>query len=129
MVLSERQPLPLPSQLGLLAALASGGLLGAAYYFQYVVGLAPCELCLLQRWPHMVGGLALLIRSLCQSCWSVGKAVAEWGSARLAPRLTAWSSSQRSTTSNLWTHTSRRSATAGAPTVSCRQNSSVRDSG
>jgi disulfide bond formation protein DsbB len=45
---------PLPSQLGLLAALASGALLGGAYYFQYVVGLAPCELCLLQRWPHMV---------------------------------------------------------------------------
>ena len=49
-----RNALPLPSQLGLLAALGSGALLGGAYYFQYVVGLAPCDLCLLQRWPHMV---------------------------------------------------------------------------
>ena len=37
--------LPLPSQLGLLAALGSGALLGGAYYFQYVVGLAPCDMC------------------------------------------------------------------------------------
>jgi disulfide bond formation protein DsbB len=65
MVLSERQPLPLPSQLGLLAALASGALLGAAYYFQYVVGLAPCELCLLQRWPHMVAIVAGLAAFAC----------------------------------------------------------------
>ena len=46
--------LPLPSRLGLLAFLASGALLGGAYYFQYVVGLAPCDLCFLQRYPHMV---------------------------------------------------------------------------
>src|SRR5260370_20771797 len=57
------QRLPLPSQLGLLAALGSGALLGGAYYFQYVVGLPPCDLCYLQRWPHMVAiaaGLAAL---------------------------------------------------------------------
>ena len=52
MPLSER--LPLPSKLGLLAALGSGALLGGAYYFQYGVGLSPCELCYWQRWPHMV---------------------------------------------------------------------------
>lgn len=51
MSLLER--LPLPSQLGLLAVLGSGALLGGAYYFQYVVGLAPCEMCYWQRWPHM----------------------------------------------------------------------------
>lgn len=59
-----RERLPLPSQLGLLAALGSGALLAGAYYFQYVVGLVPCELCLLQRWPHMVAiavGLAALM--------------------------------------------------------------------
>jgi disulfide bond formation protein DsbB len=50
MTLGER--LPLPSKLGLLAALGSGALLGGAYYFQYVVGLSPCEMCYWQRWPH-----------------------------------------------------------------------------
>jgi disulfide bond formation protein DsbB len=47
MTLAER--LPLPSKLGLLAALGSGALLGGAYYFQYVVGLSPCEMCYWQR--------------------------------------------------------------------------------
>ena len=45
--------LPAPSKLGLLAALGSGALLGGALYFQYVVGLAPCEMCHWQRWPHI----------------------------------------------------------------------------
>ena len=49
---------PAPSKLGLLAALGSGGLLGGAYYFQYVVGLAPCTMCYWQRWPHMVAIVA-----------------------------------------------------------------------
>lgn len=38
--------------LALLAGLGSAGLLAGAYYFQYIVGLAPCALCLQQRWPH-----------------------------------------------------------------------------
>jgi len=50
-----------PNQLGLLAGLASAALLGGAYYFQYVVGLAPCDLCLLQRYPHMVAIVAGLL--------------------------------------------------------------------
>ena len=50
--------LPAPSKLGLLAALGSGALLGGAYYFQYVVGLAPCTICYWQRWPHMVAIVA-----------------------------------------------------------------------
>lgn len=61
MTATER--LPLPSKLGLLAALGSGALLGGAYYFQYVVGLPPCDMCYWQRWPHMVAiaaGLAAL---------------------------------------------------------------------
>jgi disulfide bond formation protein DsbB len=59
MTLTER--LPLPSTLGLAAALGSGALLGGAYYFQYVVGLAPCEMCYWQRWPHMVAIAAGLL--------------------------------------------------------------------
>lgn len=50
--------LPAPSKLGLVAALGSGALLGGAYYFQYVVGLAPCTMCYWQRWPHMVAIVA-----------------------------------------------------------------------
>lgn len=53
--------LPVPSRLGLLAALGSGALLGGALYFQYVMGLAPCEMCHWQRWPHMVAVAAGLL--------------------------------------------------------------------
>ncbi len=38
--------------LTLLATLGSAGLLGGAFAFQYIGGLAPCQLCLYQRWPH-----------------------------------------------------------------------------
>lgn len=65
MTLAER--LPLPSKLGLLAALGSGALLGGAYYFQYVVGISPCEMCYWQRWPHaaaiLLAGTGLLLPS------------------------------------------------------------------
>ena len=42
---------------GSLAALAGLGslvLLGGALFFQFGMGLAPCQLCLWQRWPHLV---------------------------------------------------------------------------
>jgi disulfide bond formation protein DsbB len=35
-----------------LAAAGSGLLLAAAFAFQYLGGLAPCAMCLWQRWPH-----------------------------------------------------------------------------
>ncbi len=50
-----------------LSALASSALLGAVYAMQYLGGLAPCPLCLLQRWPHaavVVLGLAALIPAM-----------------------------------------------------------------
>jgi disulfide bond formation protein DsbB len=43
--------------------------ISAALYSQYVWGLQPCELCLLQRWPYYLGipvavaGLALTLRA------------------------------------------------------------------
>lgn len=44
----------------LLAGLGSAGLLAGAYWFQFVVGLAPCALCYWQRWPHFAAaGLGL----------------------------------------------------------------------
>jgi disulfide bond formation protein DsbB len=44
-----------------LIILASGGsalLLLAALGFQYLGGLAPCALCIWQRWPHVLAALA-----------------------------------------------------------------------
>jgi disulfide bond formation protein DsbB len=44
---------------------ASALLLAGAWYFQLVVGLLPCKLCLEQRWPHYLAlliGLGLLAR-------------------------------------------------------------------
>lgn len=50
----------------LLAAGGSLALLLGAFGFQYLGGLAPCKLCLWQRWPHgaaiLIGALALAIR-------------------------------------------------------------------
>jgi disulfide bond formation protein DsbB len=66
MTLAER--FPVPSRLGLLAALGSGALLGGAYYFQYVVGLAPCEMCYWQRYPHMVA-IAVGLLALASYAW------------------------------------------------------------
>lgn len=40
------------AQLSLLAAAGSAALLAGAFAFQYIGGLAPCQLCLWQRWPH-----------------------------------------------------------------------------
>lgn len=48
----------------LLAAGGSLAVLLGAFGFQYLGGLAPCHLCLLQRWPHAaaiaIGALALV---------------------------------------------------------------------
>ena len=44
--------------------LGSALLLLGAFAFQYVGGLAPCQLCILQRWPHGVAvaiGLLILV--------------------------------------------------------------------
>lgn len=41
-----------------IVTLGSIIMLGGAYFFQYVLGYAPCKMCLWQRWPH---GFAILI--------------------------------------------------------------------
>ena len=49
-----------------LAVAGAAATLGAGFFFQYVIGLVPCELCIWQRWPHVVavalGALALALR-------------------------------------------------------------------
>jgi disulfide bond formation protein DsbB len=53
-----------------LIALAAGGsaaMLLAAFGFQYIGGLAPCAMCLWQRWPHaaavVIGALGVAVPS------------------------------------------------------------------
>ncbi|MDR9484242.1 MULTISPECIES: disulfide bond formation protein B [Sediminimonas] len=66
-----------------LIAIAAGGsaaLLLGAFAFQHLGGLAPCKLCLWQRWPHgaaaAIGVLALL--------WAPGAAMLAWAGATAA---------------------------------------------
>lgn len=47
--------------LALLAGAGSAALLGGAFAFQYLGGLAPCALCLWQRWPHAAAVLILAL--------------------------------------------------------------------
>jgi disulfide bond formation protein DsbB len=54
----------LPARSGFLIALLSAATLGMAFIAQYGFGLAPCQLCLWQRWPYaaaVVFGLAALM--------------------------------------------------------------------
>ncbi|MFN3845808.1 MAG: disulfide bond formation protein B [Paracoccaceae bacterium] len=48
-----------------LAGAGSAALLAGAFAFQYIGGMAPCALCLWQRWPHaaavVIMALALLV--------------------------------------------------------------------
>lgn len=51
-------------QAQVLALLGSAGLLLGALAFQYIGGMAPCPLCIWQRWPHVVafvGAVALVL--------------------------------------------------------------------
>ena len=47
---------PTPPAIAVFAGGASAALLAAALFFQ-AIGYAPCELCLLQRWPHVAAAL------------------------------------------------------------------------
>lgn len=55
--------------LALVAGLGSLALLGGALYFQYVLGMAPCSLCIWQRWPHLVAMALALVAMVLP--WSV----------------------------------------------------------
>lgn len=60
---SPPQLLP-PRQAAIIATIAAAGLLIAVFAMEHFGGLAPCKLCLLQRWPHgavvVLGGVAML---------------------------------------------------------------------
>lgn len=50
-----------------LATFGSIALLGSVYFFQHVLGYAPCKMCIWQRWPHaaaiVIGIIALAMRN------------------------------------------------------------------
>jgi disulfide bond formation protein DsbB len=61
MSISAIRPNPAATAALIVAAVGIAAILGA-YFFQYVIGLAPCPLCLEQRIPYYVGiPLALVV--------------------------------------------------------------------
>ena len=69
-----------PKQLALTAGLGSAALLIGAFGFQYLGGLAPCKMCLWQRYPHIAAVAICLVFYVVQN-----RAVAAFGaSASLA---------------------------------------------
>ena len=66
-----------------IAAGGSAGLLGAALVAQYAFGLAPCALCITQRWPHLaavaIGGVALVLPWVVWPVLGMGAALATAG--------------------------------------------------
>ena len=49
---------------GALAASAALAALGVAYFAQYVLLLAPCELCLWERWPYRIVAVLGLLAAI-----------------------------------------------------------------
>ncbi|AXI46886.1 disulfide bond formation protein B [Sulfitobacter sp. SK012] len=61
-----------PRILIILATLGSAALLLGAFGFQHLGGMAPCKLCLWQRWPHAVAiaiGVLALVLNRVQLAW------------------------------------------------------------
>ncbi|WP_208351862.1 disulfide bond formation protein B [Pseudaestuariivita rosea] len=60
------------TSLSLLAAAGSLGLLLGAWGFEYIGGLAPCQMCYWQRWPHMAAVVlgALVLTGFYPRVWT-----------------------------------------------------------
>jgi len=58
-----------PHQATTLAGLGSAAMLAGAFGFQWIGGMAPCQLCLWQRWPHAAAVLVLLTLTLTGWRW------------------------------------------------------------
>ncbi len=56
----------------LLAAAGSAALLAGALAFQYLGGLAPCPLCLWQRWPHAAAVALGALGAVLPAAWVAG---------------------------------------------------------
>lgn len=56
----------------LLATLGSAAMLLGAYAFQHLGGMAPCKLCIWQRWPHgtaIIIGLIIMLTGEARMAW------------------------------------------------------------
>ena len=63
--------------LAIVAAAGSAALLLGAFGFQYIGELAPCKMCIWQRWPHGVAVLmGVLVWALGQRIWAMLGALA-----------------------------------------------------
>lgn len=67
----------------ILALAGSAALLAGAFAFQHIGGLAPCKLCLWQRWPHaaavLVGVVAVFMPGRALPLMGAGAALATAG--------------------------------------------------
>lgn len=62
--LGAYRPIPGHGLAALLMLAGSIGVIGGAWLFQYVGGLEPCELCLIERWPYYTGIPLLVFASV-----------------------------------------------------------------
>lgn len=56
----------------LLATIGSASVLLGAYAFQHLGGMAPCKMCLWQRWPHAIAiviGVIILVTGQIRLAW------------------------------------------------------------
>ena len=62
--------MPLPrSTAQLLAGGGSAAMLAGAFGFQHLGGMAPCQLCLWQRWPHAAAVVILILALVTRWRW------------------------------------------------------------
>ncbi|MDP2082825.1 MAG: disulfide bond formation protein B [Pseudotabrizicola sp.] len=52
-----------------VAGAGSAATLAGAFAFQYIGGMAPCALCLWQRWPHAAAVLIMVLALLVPNRW------------------------------------------------------------
>ena len=109
-----------------LVLAGSAALLGGALAFQYIGGLAPCEMCLWQRWPHVAALVLGLI------AWALGNRRAVVALAAVALLATAaiggfhagveyhwWAGPQACTAPAFGTGTSFIAAALASPMIRC----------
>jgi disulfide bond formation protein DsbB len=71
----SREPTQRARQAAIAVLVASAAVVGAALGFQYLGGLAPCELCLLERWPYyiaiFVAFIATVLATRIDASWAL----------------------------------------------------------